>query len=794
MTRLAFGALCASFVFCTNIVADTPVDAGMLFFDAFASKCSSMGPFSSRALADTKTLESIVRVIKEDKECEGMANLIDSIVTASTQYEVINHGTPNEEKTQLEEYQKRLSISYALATDPMEQMTLQQELADVQLRLIQLPTLQQDKRYEERQNAMSNMTNYLREVSDHYTNQMNCFEKHKALPVQLGLQLLALSGGFFDPTINVAVTLAGRLFNSFLNFFSNWELDRQIKDYRKTTMEAGLSCAMEALEQTLCDIQDQAKLVETLVKYRDEDPMPEAWMGYDILKYDYPIVQDFLKKVETGADPQSADQAGRRISFRSKEIAFRSARDQALGLMAEAENDLKAIDLTTPDEAARKSRKKNILRDLIESLTGSLVVGSSNFFSSAVPSSNKYEGMKYWLRINAPNPDKGDQSIAYDFENRLDRAETQYTSSDAVILMDVDLMRRRFRAIEKDAQANLNLERAKTINPDKEGALFQWTVETNNKRSPGALMKKIVDFLHVVETTWVAHPEWFSTLKEQETQLSLVRSTSDKFEKTLQIIVSEDDPSTLDIREDLPQTKLNAIFDIMQLSERDQVITSRLNDIVEQDLIHRVKDGLLKQDPFILDTMVRLSTRSLVNSLTPGTNEQRTASLTKIQDDIFNSNTYANANLYFFYKHYGETVVFILEYLKDIAFQYAPRVVKTKGRANFIMPDSTSEGAAFSRICILALNDPNLDENTKLVNECSGRTLSFKRASGETATDYYDKPLQVSFDKVYAEDPSDRSCVFRRYQNRRDLYETLRDIKPIGFKRGRPPKDYSGRP
>jgi hypothetical protein len=206
-----------------------------------------------------------------------------------------------------------------------------------------------------------------------------------------------------------------------------------------------------------------------------------------------------------------------------------------------------------------------------------------------------------------------------------------------------------------------------------------------------------------------------------------------------------------------------------------------MRKIVEQDLIKRLKDGFLSQDPQLLDTAVRLATRSITASLSPGNSAMHSSALTHIQDDILKANSYANANIMHFYKHYGETLVFVLNYLKDTAFTFASRETKRAGKYNFQVPENTPEGYDFSRLCILALNDPSLDENSDLLRLCSGRNMSFKRENGEIAIDPYNKPLVVRFDEILSRDPMNRLCVYRRFSNRRDLYELLRQRPSVFF-------------
>ncbi len=221
-------------------------------------------------------------------------------------------------------------------------------------------------RYEQRAQAVQELTTYMEIVSSSYPDQINCFEKHKSLPIQLAGQLLSIAGGFFDPTLNLALGLAGRLVSSFFSFFDNLKLSKRIQDYRKTTMQAGLTCAMEALEQTLCDIENRRNLIDKIQDFRDQIQIPQEWLGYELLTREYATFQKFLRRVEAGSPAGSEEQGNQKAKFREREGKFYAQLERISGTIGQAKIELSQYG----DNIEGRKQRMRKLTDSIATLMG----------------------------------------------------------------------------------------------------------------------------------------------------------------------------------------------------------------------------------------------------------------------------------------------------------------------------------------------------------------------------------------------------------------------------------------
>jgi len=730
--------------------SQTPLDAGQLLYEAFGSKCRAQGPFSARALEETRALEGILIQIKEDPACVGVVGLLQALVAAEDQFAFLQGGLKGEERSQLEALEQRLVIALALALDPLEQNLLKAELASVRMQLHRYPFHEAEARRFQRAQATSQLVRYIEAASSAYPELLLCFHRYPSVPVQMASQLLSISGGFFDPTVNLAVSLAGRLLATFLDYVANAKINRQISDYRRTTMRAGLSCAMEALEQTYCDTEDHHRLVSVLMDFRLQDEVPKAWRGYNLLQNDYPVVQRFLEVAEAGAETTTEDQANRRASFFQKQGNNRAIEQQVVGIFAETQRDLPFLN---PQD--QEQRLNQMVVRVASLMTQGGSVGSGGFVD-VIP--NGHQGAQLWLRLGDPSPALQTFSSLWELVESLNTAGSPYRDIDAVIRRDLSTIRENFQEIARAARVRIDLEQTQTINTDKQGALATWTRETQTRQDAGVVIEELIDYLMSLERLWEDEPEWFSSPHAQRDQVAVVRDTRKRFENTLEALYTD---------ELSDEEKLSVIYQEMQLIDRDQFITNRLREIVEQDLVKQLRAGFLRDDDEVLDSLVRLSTDSLIRRLaiSGSTNER----LPGILRDLGSARLTALENIANFYDHYIDRISKTLDYLNETIQIYQ-------------IPESDPVYEEFARLCVLALNNPRLfvsdrrnAPSTKIVEACRGKSLmaTWGPGQGEVFSDIYGQPIKACFDTMSKKPPLERMCAYRRYQNQLELYEIL---------------------
>lgn len=750
--------------------SQTSVDPGMLFLEAFGSSCGSRGVFTQRALSDTEVLVRIVETIKNDRNCQGLTPIFSDLISLSAQLEFFKNGFKGERREEIEDQIDRLSYALALETDTLVKASLAAEIAELKLEALRLPYQDDEDIRHSRALATEQFAVYIQTIGQIYPDQALCFENHKTLPIQMAGQILSIAGGLFDPTINAALTVGGNLISFFVDMFRKFRFIKRLKDYRKTTMQAGLTCAAESLEQIVCDIEDRRDLIAAINEYRDRKEIPEAWMGYELITREFPTFLRFLQLVEAGSPAGSRVQGDQKGSVRRQEGNF-------YAVIEEVEGEFGQYQLEAPNLSSEALIKDRIRR-MVNAIRGHIF--ESSIFVNAIPNQDRTRA-SLWLRLGDPNPQDvtadGDPKPVYQILSELNSETSEkFTTQDAVFRQQVNEIRTNWNAIREAAEQLLEVERQVNIIADAERAIGAWTIRRNQAFTPEVVAEKFVDYFKKLEVTWSANPGWFNSPQSHEQDLRFLRNTRQMFEETIRVMrapadqlvdpfhdPNSDEPMVV-TEEELPMVKAKLIFDAMVLKEKQTVIIDRVNDIVLKDLQKRIQAGLL-EDRDSLDVIIRLGGEDLIGSLTPGVTERTV----QLSEDLSEAAPIALDNLAFFFKHYRKAMVASIEHLKDMAelYQEGPTGDYTRKVA---------------KLCILNYNDAAILEHDDLIDECEGVLWGMDH-EGRFVTDHFGQNILAAFSEKELQNtkPLDRLCKFRRQQNRRELYEDILRNRPDRF-------------
>lgn len=511
-----------------SLPAHAQEDFGQLLFDSFAARCQSYGTNSQQVLAETRSLISSLETILNDPECRDPFNPVyNSLFVVQDQLEFLSRGVGDEKQKDLEDKIDRLAFELSLV-DPGDVELMQflsYELAQTKLELFDQDYEDREQRRNNRHIAIEQMTNYIIQVDSALANQTRCFERHKTLPLQVAGHLLAISGGFFDSSLNLALTVAGRAFSSFFRFIGEININRQIDRLQAVTNEAGISCALEALEQNYCDLQDRQSVIDVQQDYIFEPNVPKAWQGFHLLTRDFPRVVRFLRRVETSTDPRSEPQGNSRGSYEELEGSYHATIARLQGKIGGARDKLAFI------PANDIATQETTLRNLVSEMANSLFQG---IFSEAIPGGDYYRA-QLWLRIGTPSPSKTSEESFYD---KLSQLDSEVDPRDAVRQRNINLIEKNLQQIIQAAGKQLALERSQTKNPDQQGGMASWTERTQLEESAGAVIQEIAEYLGALIEDWNEHSEWFSEPIEatQRDQIDLVIDLKQRFESVIDIL------------------------------------------------------------------------------------------------------------------------------------------------------------------------------------------------------------------------------------------------------------------
>ncbi len=773
-------AFILSVILATKLEADAPLDPGLLLLESFSSSCASRGVFSQRTLNETTALKRIIESLKDDQACRGLNPIFTSLIHLNSQLDFLQNGFEGDRESDLNNYLNRLSYAIHQRNIEAFQDRLSSEYAQALVEQVTLSRTQKQEARHQLHRAVNDLGSYLESIQKDFADQQLCFQNHKSLPIQLAGHLLSLSGAFFDPTLNLALSLSGRLIATAFSFFSDLKFNKKIKDYESTTLQAGLGCAMEALEQTVCDIQDRRNLISVVQDYRKEPTIPAAWIGYDIYVRDFQIFRDFVLKVEAGSPASSDQQADRRAEFRKSEGEFNAMIESISGHIGEAKTELAFPGQTRED-------KKNIIRSLIDSVA--TLLSHNSLMEKVVP--DGFASANLWLRIGDPRPieEKIDAGGAKTFKDNytildeLNKETSIFQPKDAVSNLMISSVETRLEAILTAARARLALERELRLITDPQGALNSWSQKGVNGVSAELVSARILDYLRSLETEWGNHSEWFDSMGSKRDQIALCRDTRERFEalvsimEKVKVIVKNPDSETDESKNDenekeeggvvkterkkIYSDKLQEIYRAMNLQEKDQFISDRIYQLVTMDLEKRLRSGSL-QSRESLENIVKLSQERLLTALNPSASSR----LEPLKEDLDNAEPYALSNIFHFFKHYRSSFAEVLESMDQLA-----KVFKQKPNGSIYRK--------MAKLCVLALNDPEILTDKRLVAACEGRVLGLAEDNGPVL-DMNGRPIQVVFRAadIAFQKPEERLCAYRRFRNRLELQEDILRHRP----------------
>lgn len=753
-TIVKLGGLCLFFAVTQTFAmqGEAAVDPATLLFQAFSSKCDSQGEFTAKALSEGGALEGILQTIMLDKSCEGLRPVLDHITSVDQQLSRVDRAFWNEDEPDMHSYEQKLALLLAGTTDPVVQASVETELANVRIDISRNSLSQARADRQAQAEAVKNLSQYISLLRNQYASQSLCFLNHPQLPFQLASHLLSLSGGFFSPVIDSALSLSGDLISDLIDLFKNQKIADSIRSYRDDRMALGIKCAAEALEDTLCQITDRRKLIEVHEKYYNGKQIPKEWLGYEILYRDYPVVQNFLLRVEAGSQSQSQLQGIRHAEFRLEEGSYRAALSQLDGMIGEAERKLKLLD-TKLKSPKTDAEKQQILRNLIGSiqavllgnvilLNGIPVGGTSgpNVYNNVVPNPENYARLEIFLRIGTFDPPNlnltGTVALPYN----------AYLTTLQVKEINIETLKTNLDEINRRAREQLALDQALVLNPDQQGTIAAWIFRTRRTIDAGSAITRIITYLGNLEKDWAAHSEWFTSPEGQRTGVSYIQTTRTKFEDVLKAL------------KDLKQTdqeKIKTIFDTMNLEEQDEVITSRMHDIVENDLQIRLRTDLLSGQKD-LENVIGLASEDVATSLFPGPIDR----LEDIKMDLESAQFAAESNLDHFFHFFRDPLLKSFDLLWQSSKKWDHKYDGPQRRE-------------IAKLCILALNSTEITSKDfqPIRDWCHEQVL---------ASVVGDKTIKVTFQEMMdrsQKDVSQRLCAYRNFRTEVDLARTLQTEK-----------------
>ncbi|MBI2712570.1 MAG: hypothetical protein HYX41_06945 [Bdellovibrio sp.] len=304
---------------------------------AYGGQCKSYGTWTEAALAQTRSLESIVNELKSKNECKGINSALANAQNLSQQIQQLAGDPVQTALKEAQDVKRHLLIELKAANDPNLQAALAASLAQAEVTLAQAKATAMSSNAGNTRlvSGLSQATSYLNAIlTDPGLGQ--CALHYPELGVQIGAQALAIGGAFVNPAVGVAASAAGSLISNLITFLRMFRLDRALWKLQATELSIALSCGLESMETTFCAAQDQYFLAKIEAdSYQGQWQPNEFWRGLDLWSHRIPGLLRWVSRVATGISPTDPSGAERQNRVRDRLALFSSIERSTQGYMGD---------------------------------------------------------------------------------------------------------------------------------------------------------------------------------------------------------------------------------------------------------------------------------------------------------------------------------------------------------------------------------------------------------------------------------------------------------------------------
>ncbi len=697
---------------------------------AFSGQCKSYGTWTEAALAQTRSLESVINELKSKNECQGINTALANAQNLTQQIQQLA-GDPNQTAVkEAQDVKRQLLIELKSANDPTLQAALANALATAD---VNLATAKATARYSNAGttrliSGLSQATSYLNAILTD-PGLAQCALHYPELGVQLGSQALAIGGAFVNPAVGVAASAVGQLVSNLITFLRQYRLDSAVWKLQSTELSIALSCGLESMENTFCAAQDQYELAKIEAEsYQAQWTPTEFWKGLDLWSNRIPGLLAWISRVASGMTPSDPSGAERQNRVRDRLNQLNSIQRSTFGYIGDVKRSL---------VGASSNWEKITRRGIsgIEDVMGFSQNSSSNpireFFPTRVHLLYRLVGLP--LDCNpggmfGGGNCKDEQTIALPQNGFMGiAANAQKIFSEITGLLTQDLHN--------------------VIDLDSQGLLVEATQRgTIGKESPLEVMIDVYDYLTKAEV-------YFSQTGGHNVHHTL--KLIDDTKKLLKEIIVSIEKSTGNPEDN--ELLVSGLFNNLKLIYGTDFISSRLYRIINWELNSRIALGDIPKD---ISEIIIGSGRDAAEELSFSTQ----VSLDTLLEDINNSQSITQKNLQNFAEFFGHGFSYTLKTLRQAAI---------RDHENTSGPQRPNH-RILSRICILMAS--GLTQWPKSVDPsiCSGTVLDSIYPGFKEKLTFEDIKKKLDLGQPLNE----RICSYRNFMRRSVLFGTTQPRAP----------------
>lgn len=373
---------------------------------SFGPSCSSSGQWTAKALQATRTLISTAKSLASDVNCQGMNEMVQSLLAAPTQVaptideQIVNSSDPvgglNSDSANQTQSKLTALSSVALSSDPSLQPFSVRAGHAYTKEALQSAITSQSMGQRRFDIARGRFFQYASSARDSIVSANALTQLANALP---SFQSCLIGrpgpdmGLILSSVVGLGAAIAGNssgpapatssMVQSILALVHNSKFASAISSLKQEQFTQSLSCLMEVSTESYCSVLDMQNLIkspalnEKSIKAKVHGNAKNALSGYNILTVHLPNIYQWAQQVQFGVAPRTSADAAFGNDAVNLVSSFQTRSRTLPTFLWEAEKQLMG-----QNSAGRKTTLINAIRaiaTLIEQDPMS-VISSTNFF------------------------------------------------------------------------------------------------------------------------------------------------------------------------------------------------------------------------------------------------------------------------------------------------------------------------------------------------------------------------------------------------------------------------------
>jgi hypothetical protein len=308
----------------------------------------------------TSAILGIIKSIREDDECYSWADQIRSLVETSSGLSN-PHGAYEIDKLTREI--ERLELAVSIESDSTSLASLATTLSEKKVELMILGKNSDDRLWEQRNEVLGNFNNYMTALNVSMQSNAYCVGKHPGLLMQIGGQIISLSGGLnaWGTVVGSGIFALGSATQMIIKAIRGNTFGSEVDTLEESVLIEALLCSFEKVSAQFCEAEGVNQKVDTFVN-SDISIFSDNWVGLKIIK-NLPLYNSWISRVIAGSPSGNTAVAGRRKEAMALRFALDAAVEYMQAYFVEAKNLF---------DSSSNSDQDSIKKQLINQLAGTI--------------------------------------------------------------------------------------------------------------------------------------------------------------------------------------------------------------------------------------------------------------------------------------------------------------------------------------------------------------------------------------------------------------------------------------